>query len=133
MFGRRSKGPALAPSDQELAVDSDLEIDVSEVEEAVDNFLANQSEQCRQGLRKALEKLDTETEESDAYASRMAWPSMIGAPSPEVIGETGPYPWLKISQPPNSPDKSRSSRLPNKLFYVPPPRRLPRSRWPGWG
>jgi hypothetical protein len=92
VFGRRKSGPKTARPGQELAVDAGLEGDVSGVEAAVDAYLADQCEDRRQALLKALETLDTETVDSDAYASRVAWRSVLAVPSPDVIGETSSHP-----------------------------------------
>jgi hypothetical protein len=90
--GRDKRGPRPAPPEQELAVDAALEGDCSEVERAVDAYIGDQRDDRRQALLKALETLDSETDDSDAYASRTSWRSILGAPAPDVIGETGPYP-----------------------------------------
>ena len=92
MVEQDKSGPKPAPPDQELAVDSVLEGDVSAVEVAIDAYLADQSDDRRQALLKALETLDTETEDSDAYQSRTSWRSILATPSPEVIGETSSHP-----------------------------------------
>ena len=81
-----------APPDQELAVDSGLEGDISAVEVAIDAYLADHSDDKQQALLKALETLDAETEDSDAYESRTSWRSILATPSPEVIGETSSHP-----------------------------------------
>jgi hypothetical protein len=92
MSEEEKAGPRQAPPEQELAVDSGLEMDISGVEDAVDAYLADQSDDRRQILLKALEALDNETEDSDAYESRTSWRSILAAPSPEVIGETSSHP-----------------------------------------
>lgn len=92
MFGRKKRRPRPAPPDQEIAVDAALEGDYSEVERAVDAYIGDQRDDRRQALLKALESLESETDDSDAYARRTSWHSILGAPAPDVIGETGPHP-----------------------------------------
>jgi hypothetical protein len=83
----------MAPPDQEIAVDFGLEGDISAIEAAIDAYLANRCEDGRQKLLKALEILDTETDNSDAYESRRAaLQSVLAVPSPDVIGETNSHP-----------------------------------------
>jgi hypothetical protein len=92
MFGRKQRGPQTATPEQELAVDSALEVDISGVEAAVDAYLADQCEDRRRTLLLVLETLDTETDDSDAYESRRAWQSALAVSSPDVIGETSSHP-----------------------------------------
>jgi len=92
MFGEEEMEPKPAPPQQDLAVDSGLEADISSVEAAVDRYLADSSDDRRLALQKALEAVDAETADSDAYENRTAWRPILAAPSPAVIGETGPHP-----------------------------------------
>ncbi len=94
MFGHRAK----AKPDHEQAVDVDLvlERDISGVEEAVDSYLRNPNESVRKDLLAALEELDDQLAEGDAYHARLRFPiagaesAVIGATSASPVGEALP-------------------------------------------
>lgn len=65
MFGRGTRGEP--DSQQEVDVDLTLERDISSVEAAVDKYLQSPTDGLREGLLAALERLDAQTDLSDAY------------------------------------------------------------------
>jgi hypothetical protein len=92
VFGRRAKGQ---PQDeQEVDVDVTLERDISAVEQAVENYLQNPDDSLRKDLLAALEELDAQLADGDAYHAqvRIVAPesSVVGATSNSSVGEELP-------------------------------------------
>ncbi len=92
MFGRRAKGQA--ETEQEVEVDVSLELDISVVEQAIDNYLQYPNESLRKDLLAALEELDGQLAEGDAYHARLRMvvpeSAVIGATSNSSVGEEMP-------------------------------------------
>ena len=92
MFGRRAKRQ---PAQEEgVEVDVTLEQDISTVVQAVDNYLQNPNESLRRDLLSALEELDAQLAEGDAYHARLRIvapeSAVIGAVSNSSVGEEMP-------------------------------------------
>ena len=85
MSGSEGKG--------EVEIEATLEDDIAAVEHAVSNYLERQDDQRRAELLRALERLDAQTEQSDAWSAQL--PTQIGGlgvPSHAVIGQTSRVP-----------------------------------------
>jgi hypothetical protein len=88
MSGRNSEE---RPGDQqEVDVDLTLEIDISSVVKAVDEYLDGPTDDLRENLLAELEKLDLQTELSDDYHGGLDFP--FGAPKSWVVGATNDVP-----------------------------------------
>jgi hypothetical protein len=92
MFGRRAKNQDQQADqentdepEQEVDVDRVLEDDICAVEEAVDRYLANVTDELRQELLSTLESLDEQTALGDAFHGRRGVPFQL---SPSVVGAT---------------------------------------------
>jgi hypothetical protein len=87
MFGRQKKnaeGGALP-----ISVDATLEGDIARVEQSVAHYLGDPTDESRQLLLAALEGLDAQTEQSDAYGESVIGSGALGyASKGEVLGET---------------------------------------------
>jgi hypothetical protein len=87
MFGRQKK-----PTDEgeeRVQVDVALESDVTRVEQSVAEYLRDPTDASRRSLLAALETLDDQTDQSDAYKGSVIGSGAVGyASKGEVIGET---------------------------------------------
>jgi hypothetical protein len=87
MFGRHKKNAN--GGDEHISVDATLEADIALVEQSVARYLGNSTDQARQLLLSALEGLDAQTEQSDAYGESVIGSGALGyASKGEVLGET---------------------------------------------
>ena len=85
------QGPIEQPDgEKEVDVDLTLEIDISGVVKAVDEYLDTPTDRLRNGLLTELEKLDAQTDLSDAYHGRLDFP--LGPPQSWVVGATNDVP-----------------------------------------
>ena len=87
MFGRHKdqQGAGQEP----VQVDAALEGDVARVEQSVTAYLQSQTDAARRSLVAALEKLDDQTDQSDAYRESVIGSGALGyASKGEVLGET---------------------------------------------
>jgi hypothetical protein len=79
--------------DEEIPVDATLEIDIRDVEQAVDEYLQNPTESSRKALLKALEQLDDQTASADAYSGQFRVTSRYGLDGGSlVLGATSSHP-----------------------------------------
>ena len=87
MFGRQKKkadGP-----ETHVSVDATLEGDVAQVEQSVDDYLHDPTDNARRSLLAALEGLDAQTAQSDAYGASIVGSGALGyAWKGDVLGET---------------------------------------------
>jgi hypothetical protein len=72
-----------------LAIDRSLRLALSEVDEAVDAHLQERSDETRRDLAAALERLDKQVGDADAFAFRPRGGRLGTIPLPGVIGATG--------------------------------------------
>ena len=88
MFGRHKKQ---ASGDEDpIQVDAALEGDVARVERSVAEYLQDPTDAARRSLLAALEKLEDQTDQSDAYQESVIGSGALGyASKGEVFGETG--------------------------------------------
>jgi hypothetical protein len=87
MFGRQKNHPD--GEEGQIPVDATLEGDIARVEQAVADYLEDPTDATRQGLLGALETLDDQTEQSDAYEGSVIGSAALGyASKGEVLGET---------------------------------------------
>ena len=87
MFGRHKKNAD--GGDERMAVDATLEGDIARVEQSVAHYLGDPTDESRQLLLAALEGLDAQTEQSDAYGESVIGSGALGyASKGEVLGET---------------------------------------------
>jgi hypothetical protein len=87
MFGRQKKQSD--GGEERLQVDAALESDVTRVEQSVADYLRDPTDASRQSLLAALETLDDQTDQSDAYEGSVIGSGAVGyASKGEVIGET---------------------------------------------
>jgi hypothetical protein len=88
MFGRHKKqasGEAV-----QVSVDAALEGDIEQVEQSVAEYLRDPTDQARGSLLAALEGLDAQTDQGDAYRESVIGSGALGyASKGEVLGETG--------------------------------------------
>jgi hypothetical protein len=88
MFGRhkkQAKGGAV-----HISVDAALEGDIEQVEQSVADYLRDPSDDTRGSLLAALEGLDAQTDQGDAYRESVIGSGALGyASKGEVLGETG--------------------------------------------
>ena len=86
-FGRRKRGGA--SKDQVMAVDVQLEDEISKIEGLVGGYLRSpQDEATRQALVAELEKLDDQTAHADAYSNFRSVLVRYQVPRSWVIGAT---------------------------------------------
>jgi hypothetical protein len=76
--------------EQEVDVELTLEIDISGVAKAVDEYPDSPTDSSRKSLLTELEKLDAQTELSDAYHGGLDFP--LGPPQSWVVGATSDVP-----------------------------------------
>jgi hypothetical protein len=87
MFGRQKK--KTADESSAVPVDATLEGDIARVEQSVQEYLAQPSDDGRRSLLESLEALDARAAQSDAYRSSVIGSGALGyASKGEVIGET---------------------------------------------
>ena len=87
MFGRQKK-KAEGPETR-VSVDATLEGDVEQVEQSVDDYLHDPTDDARRSLLAALEALDAQTAQSDAYGASIVGSGALGyAWKGDVVGET---------------------------------------------
>jgi hypothetical protein len=82
MFGPGTEGQP--DPEQQVEVDVTLEQDISIVEQAVEKYLQNPNDSLRRELLVALEQLDSQLADGDAYHSRVR----IVAPESTIVGAT---------------------------------------------
>ena len=71
-------------------VDASLEDDIARVEASVTDYLREQTGEARQALLGALERLDEQADEGDAYRASVIGSGALGyAGKGGVVGETG--------------------------------------------
>ena len=87
MFGRHKEQQDAGQ--EPVQVDAALEGDVARVEQSVTAYLQSQTDAARRSLVAALEKLDDQTDQSDAYRESVIGSGALGyASKGEVLGET---------------------------------------------
>lgn len=87
MFGRQRKQPD--GEEERIPVDATLEGDIARVEQAAVAYVENPTDETRHGLLVALESLDDQTEQSDAYGESVIGSAALGyASKGAVLGET---------------------------------------------
>lgn len=107
MFGDH-RGKPLAP--EEIPVDSTLEGDIAQVEQAISDYLQNPTDTLRHSLLTALEQLDSQTDRSDSYENSIIGSAAWGyASKGEVVGETSQHPII---------DKVQSNELQAQVDLV---------------
>ncbi len=88
MFGRHKKqanGGAV-----HVSVDAALEGDIEQVQRSVADYLRDPGDETRRTLLSALEGLDAQTDQGDAYRESVIGSGALGyASKGEVLGETG--------------------------------------------
>lgn len=88
MFGRQKKDPH--GGEAQIPVNAALEGDIGRVEQGVEDYLADPTARTLRSLVAALEELDDQTDQSDAYGSSVIGSAALGfASKGEVLGETG--------------------------------------------
>jgi hypothetical protein len=87
MFGRHKKnadGGAVP-----ISVEATLEGDIDQVERSVADYLGDPTDESRQLLLAALQELDAQADQSDAYGEAVIGSGALGCASKgEVLGET---------------------------------------------
>lgn len=84
MFGRHKRH-----HEEDVAVDATLELDLGSVEEAIEAYLQDPSDERRKALLAVLERLDQHLHDSDAYESSTITSGALGyADKGAVLGET---------------------------------------------
>jgi hypothetical protein len=87
MSGRHKK--QADGGEERVQVDAALENDVTRVEQSVAEYLSDPTTASRRSLYAALETLDDQTDQSDAYEGSVIGSGAVGyASKGEVIGET---------------------------------------------
>jgi hypothetical protein len=87
MLGRHKKNAD--GGDERISVDATLEGDIDRVEQSVADYLGSPTDESRQLLLAALEALDDQTDQSDAYGESVIGSGALGyASKGEVFGET---------------------------------------------
>jgi hypothetical protein len=87
MFGHHKK--QASGEGERIRVDVTLESDLAGVEQSVADYLKDQVDTTRQSLLAALERLDDQTGQSDAYEGSVIGSGAVGyASKGEVVGET---------------------------------------------
>ena len=90
MFGREKDH---AVHDDHVAVDADLENDLITVEQRIETYLKSPTDELRNQLLTALERLDDQIDRSDAYEGSMSGSAAFGyGGKGSVIGETSSTP-----------------------------------------
>ncbi len=85
MFGRHKR----QTDEEATAVDATLELDLGTVEESIDAYLQDPSDDLRHALLAALERLDQHVDDSDAYESNTIGSGALGySTKGAVLGET---------------------------------------------
>jgi len=88
MFGRHKK--KTDGGTPHISVDAALESDIAQVEQSVADYLRDPGAERRQTLVAALERLNAQTDQSDAYEQSVIGSGALGyASKGEVLGETG--------------------------------------------
>jgi hypothetical protein len=88
MFGRQRKHSR--SEEAQVPVNAALEGDIGRVEQGVEDYLKDPTAGTLQLLVAALEELDAQTDQSDAYGSSVIGSAALGyASKGEVLGETG--------------------------------------------
>jgi hypothetical protein len=88
MFGRHKKNAD--GGNEHISVDATLEGDIAQVEQSVALYLSDPTDESRQRLLTALQAIDAQTEQSDAYGASVIGSGALGyASKGEVLGETG--------------------------------------------
>jgi hypothetical protein len=88
MLGRHKK--QTGGDEERIQVDATLEGDVAQVAESVAEYLHDPTDATRRSLVAALEKLEDQTDRSDAYKESVIGSGALGyASKGEVFGETG--------------------------------------------
>jgi hypothetical protein len=87
MLGRHKK--KADGGDGQIPVDATLEGDIAQVEQSVADHLRHPTDDSRQALVAALDELDAQTDQSDAYERSVIASGALGyASKGEVLGET---------------------------------------------
>ena len=87
MFGHHKK--QASGEGERIQVDMALESDLARVEQSVADYLTDPTGTARQSLLAALEELDDQTGQSDAYEGSVIGSGAVGyASRGEVLGET---------------------------------------------
>jgi len=87
MFGRREK--QTDGEEERVQVDAAFESEVDRVEQSVAEYLRDPTDASRRSLLAALEALDEQADQSDAYEGSVIGSGAVGyASKGEVIGET---------------------------------------------
>ena len=87
MFGRHKK--KADGQETHVSVDATLEGDVAKVEQSVDDYLIDPTDDARRSLLAALEALEAQTAQSDAYGASIVGSGALGyAWKGDVVGET---------------------------------------------
>ena len=87
MFGRHKKNADGGA--EPISVDATLEGDIDRIEQSVADYLDAPTDESRRLLLAALEGLDAQTEQSDAYGESVIGSGALGyASKGEVLGET---------------------------------------------
>ena len=85
MFGRRKRHH----DEEDVAVDATLELDLAAVEESIEAYLQDPSDERRTALLAVLERLYQHLDDSDAYESSTITSGALGyADKGAVLGET---------------------------------------------
>jgi len=88
MFGRHKRRADGAET--RVSVDATLEGDIANVEQSVGAYLHDPTDNARRSLLVALEGLDAQTAQSDAYGQSIVGSGALGyAWKGDVLGETG--------------------------------------------
>jgi hypothetical protein len=88
MFGRHKE--QTGGDEERIRVDAALEGDVVRVERSIVEYLHDRTDAARRSLVGALERLDDQTDQSDAYKESVIGSGALGyASKGEVLGETG--------------------------------------------
>jgi len=87
MFGRH--GERASGEEPPIAVEATLEDDIAQVEQSVADYLTNPTDATRQSLVAVLERLEEQTDQSDAFERSVIGSAALGyASKGEVLGET---------------------------------------------
>jgi len=89
MFGRQKHQ---TDEDEKISVDATLELDLGAVEQSIEAYLNDPSEELRTQLLAVRERLDQHLDRSDAYERSVIGSGAIGYSSKgSVIGETSSF------------------------------------------
>ncbi len=90
MFGRHHGAEAPRPSDAQVEIH--LELDLDEVGRSVSAFLQDPTEGSRRALSEELDTLDAQIDLGDTYAASIVDSSIFGqSPKGSVLGETSSH------------------------------------------